>query len=89
MRSASSVSVEDSSGYVAFESSPAHLLILSLAVLLFATTIFVIVMLWRDSDRSLLEKVIWSAITLLVPVVGPILVGGVLLWQRGRYARSR
>lgn len=82
-------SVEEMPGYIALETSPFHVLVLVLSVLMIALTVTVLIALWRDSDRPAQEKVTWSVLALVVPILGSVVVGLAILRRPRRDARQR
>ncbi|WP_264631053.1 PLDc N-terminal domain-containing protein [Microbacterium hydrothermale] len=80
---------EGSNGFFSYTTSPIHVLILVASTLLIAVTFLIIVMLWRDNARTSLEKVMWTLIVLLFPVIGTTVVGAALVWNRVQRERSR
>ncbi len=83
------LSAENSGAFTVVDSSPSHVLVLAASAVLLALTITVLIVLWRDRDRTLLEKTVWSVIALLFPVIGAAVVGVALLWHRARDAKRR
>lgn len=89
MRFESGPSAGSSRGLAVVESSPVHVLVLLASVVLLTLTVAMIVMLWRDSNRNILEKTTWSVIALFFPVIGTVVVGVALVWHRARDAKTR
>lgn len=77
-----------SSGYVHFESSPVHVVVLAVGIVLLVLIVVVLVVLWRDPGRRTAEKVAWSAVALSLPVVGPVIAGLAIIRRRRRAGRS-
>jgi H+/Cl- antiporter ClcA len=64
--------------------TPLHPILLMIAVLCFAATVWAIVAVLRSHRYTPVEKVIWCAILVLLPVTGLLVWGVELLVRRRR-----